>query len=285
MKTTDTSEKALEALIEASLLDEAIYVKGDPADYDKTYCVDKVQLLRFLRSSQPDELAKLEKSFGPLSEEKLLKRLYDQIQSRGIVDVLRNGIKHQDASLQLYYKKPASSLNPDAIRRYDSNTFSITRQVHFSKDNALLALDIVIFLNGLPLITFELKNNLTKQNVQDAIRQYQTDRDPKEPLFAFARCLVHFAVDDQLVYMTTHLQGPQTIFLPFNRGDHEGAGNPVNPHGLRTDYLWTDTLRSSPRPTNSARRKGNSSSPATISSKPSASSLPTAKPRAPDRSI
>jgi type I restriction enzyme R subunit len=242
INTTDTSERGLEALIEDSLINEAQYVRGEPADYDKTYCVDKVKLLRFLHATQPQEIAKLEQAYGNLFEDKFLKRLYDQVQAKGIVEVLRNGIKAGEVSLSLFYKRPASSLNKTAAQGFASNMFSITRQLRFSKDNTRLSLDIVIFINGLPVATFELKNSLTKQNVKDAIRQYQNDRDPKEPLFAFARCLVHFAVDDELVYMTTDLKGKQTTFLPFNKGFSHGAGNPVNDVGLKTDYLWKEIL-------------------------------------------
>ena len=242
MNTTDTTERGLEALIEESLINEAQYVRGEYADYDRAHCVDKVQLLRFLRTTQPQEIAWLERSHGNLFEDKFLKRLFDQIRAKGIIEVLRNGIREREVALTLFYKKPASNLNETAAQHYAGNIFSITRQVRFSEDNKRLALDMVIFINGLPVATFELKNNLTKQTVKDAIRQYQNDRDPREPLFAFARCLVHFAVDDELIYMTTDLKGKQTTFLPFNKGFNHGAGNPVNEGGLKTDYLWKAIL-------------------------------------------
>jgi len=240
--TTDTSEKGLEALIEASLVNEAKYEPGDPNNYDREFCVDRPTLLRFLKTTQPKAAERLGIGTTTNAEDKFLKRLYDQIQTRGIVDVLRNGIKDRELTVTFYYPKPASSNNPAATKQYASNIFTVTRQLHFSNDKKALSLDMVIFINGLPLITFELKNNLTKQNVQDAIRQYQNDRDPKELLFAFARCLVHFAVDDDLVYMTTQLRGSETQFLPFNQGDRDGAGNPVNLNGLKTDYLWKRIL-------------------------------------------
>ncbi|WP_333341564.1 type I restriction endonuclease [Microcoleus sp. T3B2] len=170
-----------------------------------------------------------------------------------MIDILRNGIKADEVNLTLYYKKPDSQLNPQAIQRYHANIFSVTRQLQYSDDRKRLSLDMAIFINGLPVITFELKNNLTKQNVQDAIKQYQKDRDPKEPLFSFARCLVHFAVDDELIFMTTELKGEKTIFLPFNKGQKsesnllfpDSAGNPINPNGLKTDYLWKQILTKS----------------------------------------
>ena len=202
MTTTDTSEKGLEALIEKSLLTEAGYIKSLSGDYDRNYCLDKTQLLQFLRKTQPTQVTRLETSYGKRFEERLFQRICDQIKTRGIVDVIRNGIKAGEVSLTLYYKLPSSQLNPQAIQRYNENIFSVTRQLYFSNDHKKRSLDIGIFINGLPLITFELKNNLTTQNVQDAIKQYKTDRDPKEPLFNFARCLVHFAVDDELVYIS-----------------------------------------------------------------------------------
>ena len=241
MNTTDTSEKGLEGLITNSLMADAGYGQGLSSDYDKTYCVDRVKLFAFLSATQPDAAAKLGIGNGGLTDDKFLKRLFDQVQQRGIVDVLRKGIKHGDTAVMLYFKQPASQDNPKAIQQYTQNLFSVTRQLRYSKDGTQ-SLDLAIFLNGLPIITFELKNSLTKQTVKDAIEQYQTDRDPKEALFGFARCLVHFAADDTQVFMATHLRGAQTNFLPFNKGHGDGAGNPVNPHGLKTDYLWKQIL-------------------------------------------
>ncbi|MGI2902226.1 type I restriction endonuclease subunit R [Tolypothrix sp. VBCCA 56010] len=249
MSPTDTSEKGLETLIETSLLTSG-YIKGESSNYNRTYCIDKTQLLQFLRTTQPTQISKLETNYNTRFEEKLFQRISDQIKTKGIIEILRNGIKAGEVSLTLYYKQPASQLNPQAIQNYNQNIFSFTRQLHFSNDKKRQSLDIVIFINGLPLITFELKNNLTQQNVQNAMRQYQTDRDPKETLFNFSRCLVHFAVDDELVYMTTELKKEQTIFLPFNKGKKsqdnllspDSAGNPVNHNGIKTDYLWKEIL-------------------------------------------
>ena len=253
MTSTDTSETGLEALIEKSLIETSHYVKGQPNDYDRIYCIDKTQLLQFLRQTQPKEIAKLETKYQSKIEQKLLQRISDQIKTKGIIDILRNGIKADEVNLTLYYKKPDSQLNPQAIQRYNANIFSVTRQLQYSDDRKRLSLDMAIFINGLPVITFELKNNLTKQNVKDAMRQYQTDRDPKEPLFSFARCLVHFAVDDELIFMTSELKGEKTVFLPFNQGQKseqnllfpDSAGNPINPNGLKTDYLWKQILTKS----------------------------------------
>jgi len=253
MTSTDTSEKGLETLIEKSLIETSHYLKGQPNDYDRIYCIDKTKLLQFLRHTQPQEIAKLETKYQAKFEQKLLQRISDQIKIKGIIDILRNGIKADEVSLTLYYKKPDSQLNPQAIQHYNDNIFSVTRQLQYSDDRKRLSLDMGIFINGLPVITFELKNNLTKQNVQDAIKQYQKDRDPKETLFSFARCLVHFAVDDELIFMTTELKGDKTIFLPFNKGQKseqnlvfpDSAGNPINPNGLKTDYLWEEILTKS----------------------------------------
>lgn len=252
--STDTSEKGLEALITEYLVNQNQYILGTPQDFDKAYCLDKVQLLAFLEATQADTLTKIP------YQAKLLQRISDQIRDKGIVELLRKGIKYQQHRLNLYYPQPPHNLNPQAVQNYQLNRFSVTRQVHFSQQHPNQSLDMVIFLNGLPLMTFELKNNLTKQNVNHAKRQYREDRDPKEPLFRFARCLVHMAVDDQEVWMTTELKGKSTFFLPFNRGQgygkpiyeaapqsggNHGKGNPLNPNGLMTAYLWQEVLTKS----------------------------------------
>src|SRR5437660_4770357 len=242
MSISDTSEKGLEAIIEKSLVEEAGYLTGIPTEYERAYCLDMHHLMAFLRATQPQAMTRLQARHGAKLEEKLQERITAQIRERGIIDVLRKGIKEGTEELTLYYSLPSSSFNPQAMERYNANHFSITRQVQYSMNERRLALDIVIFINGLPIATFELKNRLTKQNVKDAIQQYQNDRDPREPLFALGRCLVHFAIDDDVVYMTTHLQGPETNFLPFNQGYHDGAGNPPNPDGIKTDYLWKRIL-------------------------------------------
>ena len=171
----------------------------------------------------------------------LLARVRDEITKRGIVDVLRKGIKAYPASLIMFYMTPSVN-NPAAAALYAKNIFSVTRQLHFSPDATKLSLDLCIFVNGLPVITFELKNQLTKQNVDDAVYQYQHARSPKELLFQFTRCMVHFAVDDAQVKFCTRLQGKESWFLPFNKGYKDGAGNPPNPDGLMTDYLWKQVL-------------------------------------------
>ena len=170
-----------------------------------------------------------------------LARLQGQIAQRGTIAVLRQGIRHGPYALDLFYGTPSPG-NERARDRYAQNRFSVTRQLRYSHDNAQLALDLCLFINGLPVATFELKNSLTKQTVEDAIEQYKRDRNPRERLFEFGRCLVHFAVDDHEVRFCTHLQGKTSWFLPFNRGWDDGAGNPPNPNGLKTDYLWKRVL-------------------------------------------
>jgi type I restriction enzyme, R subunit len=260
-RTTDTSEKGLESLIVASLTGTAGatagvvngvredsppyqsggYVLGEPADYDRVNAVDLAKLLAFLRTTQPKivEQFNLEED-GP-GRANFLARLQGEIARHGAIHVLRKGIKHGPAAVALFYGTPTLG-NVVATERYAANAFSVTRQLRYSPDESQLALDLVLFINGLPVATFELKNNLTKQTYQDAIQQYKRDRNPRELLFQFGRCAVHFAVDDQEVWMCTELAGDASWFLPFNKGFNDGAGNPPNPHGLKTDYLWTEVL-------------------------------------------
>ena len=154
---------------------------------------------------------------------------------------MREGIKHGPHQIDLMYGTPSPG-NDVARDLYQRNRFSVTRQLRYSNDNAQLALDLCLFLNGLPIATFELKNSLTKQTVGDAVEQYKRDRNPRERLFELGRCLAHFAVDDHEVRFCTHLRGKESWFLPFNRGWNDGAGNPPNPSGLKTEYLWKQLL-------------------------------------------
>jgi len=208
-----------------------------PEDYDRSLCLDPGTVLDFIYATQPREWEKLKKQRGPDVKEAFLKRLASEIEKRGTLDVLRNGVKDLGCKFRLAYFRPSSGLNEELRKLYEANLFSIVRQLAYSRKTAH-TLDLVLFLNGLPVFTSELKDPFTNQNVQDAIRQYRYDRDPREPLFAFGRCLAHFAVDPDLVYATTHLQGPSTAFLPFNRGRNGGAGNPPLLSGFATSYLW-----------------------------------------------
>jgi type I restriction enzyme R subunit len=217
------------------------WLAGNPHDYDREYAVDLVQLAAFLHDTQPESATALDLNANSPTRQKFLARLQGEITKRGVIDVLRNGIKHQAYSIDLFYGSPTLG-NQAALTRYTQNRFSVTRQLRYSRDETQLALDVVTFINGLPIATFELKNSLTKQTVQDAIEQYKRDRDPRELLFQFGRCVAHFAVDDQEAYFCTELKGKASWFLPFNQGWNDGAGNPPNPNGLKTDYLWKRIL-------------------------------------------
>jgi len=259
---TDTSEKGLENLIVSALTglpsgaglganDRTAYppaayggegyVLGSSADYDKEYAIDLHHLREFLTAAQPDVVESFDLENDGPTRRNFLARLQGEITKRGVIDVLRHGVKHGPHSMDLFYGSPSTD-NPKAIERYELNRFSVTRQLRYSRDETQLALDLCLFINGLPVATFELKNSLTKQTVDDAVQQYMRDRDPRELLFQFGRCVVHFAVDDAAVRMCTHLQGKSSWFLPFNKGVNDGAGNPVNPSGLKTDYLWKEVL-------------------------------------------
>lgn len=241
MKPTDTSEKGLESIIVASLVEDAGYVQGDPQDYDREHAVDLAKLLQFLAATQPDTYEALGIDEEGPKRTQFLHRLQGEIAKRGVVDVLRGGIKHGPAHVDLFYGTPTPG-NVKAAERFAANIFSVTRQLRYSRNETALSLDMAVFINGLPIATFELKNKLTKQTVLDAVQQYQRDRDPKELLFQFGRCVVHFAVDDHEVRFCTHLKGKGSWFLPFNKGYNDGAGNPPNPAGLATYYLWKETL-------------------------------------------
>jgi type I restriction enzyme R subunit len=176
-----------------------------------------------------------------ITRQKFLARISSEIAKRGVIDVLRNGIADGPLRFEMFYGTPSPG-NAKAAERSVQNRFSITRQLRYSLDETRRSLDLAAFINGLPVSTFELKNSLTKQTVEDAVEQYRRDRDPREKLFGFGRCMVHFAVDDSEVRMCTELKGKSCWFLPFNKGWNDGAGNPPNPDGLKTDYLWKETL-------------------------------------------
>lgn len=241
MIPTDTTEKGLESTIVRSFVDDSGYVQGDTKNFDNDHAIDLIKLLDFLLSTQPKAVSQLGLDDQGIKLQQFLSRLQGEIARRGIVDVLRKGINHGPAQVDLFYGTPSPN-NPKAIELYAANIFSVTRQLHYSKDESQLALDLCLFINGLPVATFELKNSLTKQTVDDAVQQYKRDRNPRELLFQFGRCAVHFAVDDHEVHMCTHLKGKDSWFLPFNKGYDDGAGNPPNPSGIMTDYLWKEIL-------------------------------------------
>ena len=222
------------------------YFIGNPRDFDREFAVDTAQLFAFFRVSQPEEWDKLGISApdDPQNYErrKFLKRLSEELKKRGVVALLRDGIQHEQARLTLFCAPPSEG-NPDAAALYAKNRFSLTRQLAYSQAQNRRTLDLCIFINGLPLLTFELKNRLTKQNAEDAARQYRRDRRPDESLFFPGRCAAHFALDDSEVKMCAELKGEDSIFLPFNKGYKDGAGNPPNPAGIKTDYLWREILK------------------------------------------
>ncbi len=230
-------EQDFEEHIEGHLLNSG-YHKRQPEDYDKKLCLIPEEVLTFIQDSQPKEYKKLQKQYGADTTDKLCQRLAKEIANKGALPVLRKGIKDMGSKFRLAYFKPSSGMNPEHQKLYAKNRFSIVRQLKYSKKNEN-SLDITIFLNGIPIITTELKNSLTGQFVENAMKQYRQDRDPRESLFQFKRCLVHFAVGNEKVFMTTRLQGDTTRFLPFNI-DTE---NPINPNGHKSAYLWEDILQ------------------------------------------
>ncbi|MEJ7594007.1 MAG: type I restriction endonuclease subunit R [Planctomycetaceae bacterium] len=262
---SDTSEKGLESLIMRHMTgtdglspggtevlgEDPVHAGGTgwfagrSSSYDRAYAIDTEQLIVFLKSTQPEEFEKLGvaggKDVSGMARQKFLSRLQGEITKRGVIDVIRNGIKHGPISFDLFFGTPSPG-NTKAVERFAANRFSVTRQLRYSRDETQRALDLALFINGLPVATFELKNSMTKQTVEDAVRQFKKDRDPRELLFGFGRCVVHFAVDDHEVRFCTHLKGKASWFLPFNLGYNDGAGNPPNPNGLKTDYLWKKIL-------------------------------------------
>ena len=263
--TVEVSERKFEEAIECALLqngpdacpgaatvvrestppygDEPVpggYRKRDPADYDRGLCLIPKDVIDFLLATQPKEWKRLKQHHGAEVKERFLARLAREIGRRGALDVLRKDFKDSGCKFRLAYFRPASGLNEETQRLHAANLFSAVRQLRYS-EKGKQSLDLVLFLNGIPAFTAELKNPLSGQNVEDAIRQYKRDRDPREPLFGYRRCLAHFAVDPELVFVTTRLAGPETRFLPFNQGRFGGAGNPPVPptrDGYATAYLW-----------------------------------------------
>ena len=238
---TNTRESGLEALIVKYLVGQNGYEEGNNADYNKEYAIDESRLFRFLQDTQPAQMGKLGVFQSEQKKRQFLNRLQGELAKRGIIDVLRNGIKVYPVDLIMFYLTPTEN-NVKAGKMFERNIFSVTRQLRYSQDAGKLALDLCLFINGLPIITFELKNQLTKQNTDDAVQQYKNDRDPRDLLFSFKRCMVHFAVDDACIKFCTKLAGKDSWFLPFDKGYKDGAGNPPNPNGMMTDYLWKDIL-------------------------------------------
>jgi type I restriction enzyme R subunit len=237
---TDTSEAGLEAVIVKAMTAGGWFL-GSWKDYDREYAIDVVQLSTFLGATQPEAVDALDLANDSPARRKFFARLQGEIAKRGVIEVLRQGVKHGPLHIDFFYGTPSAG-NVKAEERSAQNRFSVTRQLRYSRDETQLSLDLALFINGLPVATFELKNSLTKQTVEDAVEQYKRDRDSHELLFQLGRCIVHFAVDDHEVRFCTQLKGKASWFLPFNRGWNQGAGNPPNPDGLKTDYLWKQIL-------------------------------------------
>ncbi len=244
MPFTDTSEKGFQKMIVGYLVNEHKFIETVSSDFDKEFCLNTQSLRQFIKTTQPEAYDLIERK----GEREFLVRLDKKIKELGVIEVLRKGVKYREKTIDLFYRKPASIYNEKHLSNFESNIFSVTEELKYSLTNEN-RLDLTIFLNGIPIITMELKNPLSGQRVSNGIRQYKYDRNPKEKLFSFARCMVHFAADTELVFMSSHLKGDKTDFLPFNKGLNEGnpyppfgAGNSVNQDGLRTHYFWEEIL-------------------------------------------
>jgi type I restriction enzyme R subunit len=240
MTTHIHTEGTFEAAIEASLIEDGGYVKGNSNDFDPVLGVFPNYIIEFIRTSQPKAWEKITSIHKDDVERKLVNALLRELETRGTLNVLRKGFTNYGVKFKMAFFRPESTLNPDAEELYRSNHLSVTRQVYYQKLGRN-SLDMVLALNGLPLVTIELKNQFTGQTIKNAEHQYRYDRDSGEMIFRFKqRSLVHFALDTDEASMTTRLAGSKTRYLPFNRGHNNGAGNPSNDDGYRTSYLWED---------------------------------------------
>ena len=235
----DHRERAFEAAIEHHLLTAGGYTKADPGNFDQERAIDPTVFLAFVKATQPETWQALEKLHGTGTSGVIIDDLTKTLDGQaGALGVIRHGFKCFGKLIHVAYFAPAHGMNPDSRRLYEANQLTGTRQVHYSTKNEN-SIDVVLSLNGIPVATAELKNPLSGQNAEHAKYQYKSDRDPRERIFEFKkRTLVHFAVDPDVVWMTTRLDGAKTFFLPFNKGNGTGAGNPDNPNGYKTDYLW-----------------------------------------------
>ncbi|SBO17654.1 putative type I restriction-modification system (HsdR) [Carnobacterium divergens] len=245
----ENKERRFEQDIETSLITYGGWQKilFTKSNYDATKGLDLDQLLSFIEATQPKQWARYQKIYQENSREKFFKRFNEEVNTHGLLHVLKNGIKDRGVSLKVIYFKPVSELNELTQQQYEANHFACIRQFAYSPKNHN-TIDMVLSVNGIPLVALELKNQYTGQSVENAKIQFQKDRDPKEPIFGFnKRFLVYFAVDHFEVYMTTKLAGKKTYFLPFNQGSNGagnvgGAGNPQNSEGYPTSYLWEQIL-------------------------------------------
>ncbi|MFP4846664.1 type I restriction endonuclease subunit R [Winogradskyella sp. PE311] len=237
-----TTENTFETAIVDSLIQNGGYTQGNSADYSPELGMFKYEILSFLQETQPKNWSKISGIHGEQVENRIIQRIYKEMDLRGALDVVRNGFTDYGVRFKLAFFKPETSLNPETQELYDKNQLKVIRQVYYTHKNRN-SVDIVLSLNGIPLATIELKNHFTGQNTDNAKRQYASSRDNRELLFAFKkRALVHFAVDDEEVFMATKLDGTKTYWLPFNKGYNRGKGNPPNKDGYKTDYLWEKIL-------------------------------------------
>lgn len=243
----DYSEKNFEEQIEEYLLKHGQYekreLKGEDLKNFQKYAIDIEVFFRFLEVTQEKTLDKLKKVYKDDYKTKIIDRLCKELKNRGIIDCLRHGVRDYGETIKLAYNKPASSMNNTILELYKKNIFTATRQVYYSKENKN-SIDMMISINGLPILVMELKNQFTGQNIYNSMKQFKEDRDPNEQLFKFKeRVVVFLAVDTDEIYMTTRLNKNKTFFLPFNKGNEGGAGNPTNGYDFRTTYLWEDILQ------------------------------------------
>ncbi len=237
------TENTFETALVQSLTEQGGYTEGNAPDYSPELGMFKYEVIKFLQESQPKRWEKISAIHGADADNRVIQRLYKELDLRGSLDVLRNGFVDYGVRFQMAFFQPASGLNPDAVDLYNKNNLKVYRQIYYSTKNKN-SVDVLLSLNGIPVATLELKNQFTGQNVGNALKQYSTTRDNREILFAFKkRCLVHFAVDQDEVFMTTKLDGSKTYWLPFNKGANNGKGNPQNPNGYRTAYLWENILQ------------------------------------------
>lgn len=239
------TETDFEHAIEYGLITNDRYRKGDPKTFDPATALFPDEVIAFIRESQPTRWDQLEAMLKDRTAGTVIDSLTKELASKGSLGVLRHGFKCYGKTLRLAYFRPNSGLNPESAARYAANRLTITRQVRFKSEplKTDCVLDVVLSVNGLPVVTAELKNPQTGQRAEDACTQYKKDRDGRDPIFRFKeRTLVHFAVDPDEVWMATQLKGEETYFLPFNRGHNHGAGNPPVEGNWKTHYLWDEAL-------------------------------------------
>jgi len=238
-----TTENIFETALVQTLIEQGGYNAGNALEYSPELGMFKSDVINFLQESQPKRWEKISGIHGSDADNRVIQRLYKELDLRGSLDVLRNGFVDYGVRFQMAFFQPASGLNPDAVNLYNKNNLKVYRQIYYSTKNRN-SVDVLLSLNGIPVATLELKNQFTGQNVGNALKQYSTTRDNREILFAFRkRCLVHFAVDQDEVFMCTKLDGSKTYWLPFNKGANNCKGNPQNPKGYRTSYLWENILQ------------------------------------------